>query len=88
MASSGHPLILTNHHTAVTHAQINFPQYFDPIQQYAPQECIAAIQSSVSVIDKVLDLPQPAPRLLKGLFGLSELEDDDFADVLQSPLGE
>lgn len=73
---------------AVTHAQVNFPEYFAPIQEYAPQSCIAAIRSSVKVIDTILDAPGPAAGLLKGLFGLQELEDDDFAEVLQSPLGE
>lgn len=73
---------------AVTHAQVNFPQYFDPIQEYAPQDCIAAIRSSVKAIDSILDMPGPLPGLLKGLFGLAMLEDDDFADVIQSPLGE
>lgn len=73
--------------SAVTHAQIDFPQYFDPIQQYGPPECIAAIESSVKAIDAILDLPGPAGKFLKRMFGLEELEDDDFADVLQSPLG-
>lgn len=71
----------------MTHAQINFPQYFDPIQEYAPQDCIAAIRSSVKLIDTILDLPGPGPATLKGLFGLEELENDDFAEVLQTPLG-
>jgi hypothetical protein len=39
------------------------------------------------LIDTILDSPGPLPGLLKGLFGLAELEDDDFAEVLQSPLG-
>lgn len=72
----------------MTHAQIDFPQYFDPIQEYAPAECIAAIQSSVKLIDTILDMPGALPGLLKNLFGLGDLEDDDFAEVLQSPLGE
>jgi hypothetical protein len=49
---------------------------------------MAAIRSSVKAIDGILDMPGPLPGLLKGLFGLAELEDDDFADVIQSPLGE
>lgn len=74
--------------SAVTHAQINFPQYFDPIQQYAPEECISTLQSTIKVIDTLLDLPEPVPTILKGLFGLEQLSDAaDFADVIQSPLG-
>lgn len=73
---------------AVTHAQINFPQYYDPIQQYGPVDCISALQSAIKTIDKLLDLPQPVPTLVKGLFGLQGLSDDaDFADVISGPLG-
>ena len=73
---------------AVTHAQINFPQYHDPIQKYAPAECIATLQSAIKTIDSLLDLPEPVPTALKTLFGLGELKDNsDFADVLISPTG-
>jgi hypothetical protein len=76
------------HVVAVTHAQVNFPQYYDPIQEYGPEDCISALQSSIKVIDLILDLPEPAPTLLKGLFGLEELKSHaDFADVISSPLG-
>lgn len=71
----------------MTHAQIVFPQYFDPIQEYAPAECIAAVQESVKAIDIALSMPEPVPSVLKGLFGLKGLENDDFADVLHSPFG-
>lgn len=74
-------------HSAVTHAQINFPQYFDPIQEYGDEKCISDLQMAVGVIDALLDLPSPVPDLVKGLFGLSGLEDDDFADVIGSPFG-
>ena len=73
----------------VTHAQVVFPQYYDPIQKYGPEECISALQSSIKTIDTILDLPEPAPTILKGLFGLEGLKSHaDFADVLSSPLGE
>ena len=71
----------------MTHAQIRFPQYFDPIQQYAPQECISAMQSAVKAIDTLLDRPEPVPTALKSLFGLEQLGNStDFASVLRSPL--
>jgi hypothetical protein len=73
---------------AVTHAQVNFPQYYDPIQNYAPEECISALQSAVKVIDTVLALPEPIPSTFKSLFGLEALLDNaDFAEVLTSPYG-
>lgn len=34
-----------------------------------------------------MDQPGPLPSILKDLFGLKDLEDEDFADVIQSPLG-
>lgn len=72
----------------MTHAQINFPQYFDPIQEYGPVDCISALQSAVKTIDTLLDLPGPVPTFVKGMFGLEALKDDaDFADVISSPLG-
>ena len=73
----------------MTHAQVNFPQYYDPVQKYGPEGCISAIQSAIKTIDTMLDLPGPVPTILKGLFGLEQLSDDaDFAEVLTSPLGE
>jgi hypothetical protein len=72
----------------VTHAQIVFPEYFDPIQKYGPPECISAIQSAVQSIDTLLSLPAPIPQAVKSLFGLGELKDDaDFAEVLTIPIG-
>ncbi|WWD06866.1 hypothetical protein V865_004963 [Kwoniella europaea PYCC6329] len=74
--------------SAVTHAQINFPQYYDPIQRYAPENCINALQHAIELIDHLLDQPEPIPRYLKGLFGLEELlSNEDFADVISGPLG-
>ncbi|KAK1922604.1 serine carboxypeptidase S28-domain-containing protein [Papiliotrema laurentii] len=74
--------------SAVTHAQVNFPEYHDPIQQYGPEDCISALQSAVKTIDTLLDLPHPVPSVLKGMFGLEHLKDDaDFAEVISSPLG-
>ncbi|KIR63875.1 serine carboxypeptidase [Cryptococcus bacillisporus CA1873] len=75
--------------SAVTHAQIDFPQYYDPIQEYGPRECISTLQRAIIFIDNILDHPRATgfPQLLKRLFGLGALEDDDFADVISSPLG-
>lgn len=75
--------------SAVTHAQIDFPQYYDPIQEYGPPACISTLQRAIIFIDNMLDHPRATgfPQLLKGLFGLGALEDDDFADVISSPLG-
>ena len=72
----------------VTHSQIEFSEYFEPIQKYGPVECISNIADAVQAIDKILDIGGPAARALRSLFGLGDLSDDtDFVDVVQSPLG-
>ncbi|RXK38184.1 hypothetical protein M231_04558 [Tremella mesenterica] len=74
--------------SAVTHAQVDFHQYYDPIKHYASSDCIAAVRSSIKIIDQLLYYPEPVPTDLKAMFGLDLLGDAaDFADVLQSPLG-
>jgi len=74
--------------SAVTHAQIEFHEYYDVIQQYAPEECINALQSAIKTIDTLLDLPEPIPGALKTLFGLGQLADKaDFARTIEAPLG-
>ncbi|ODN75032.1 hypothetical protein L202_06253 [Cryptococcus amylolentus CBS 6039] len=73
--------------SGVTHAQVVFSEYYDPIQQYAPPECISTLQSAVAFIDTILDHPKVLKDALKGLFGLGVLGDGDFADVISSPLG-
>jgi len=72
----------------VTHAQVNFPQYHDAIIKYGPEKCIDTLLSTVETIDKLLDLPEPVPTLVKGLFGLEGLKDHaDFGEVISGPLG-
>lgn len=74
--------------SAVTHAQVNFPQYHDAIIKYGPEKCIDTLLQAIESIDKLLDLPEPIPSLVKGLFGLEGLSDNaDFGEVISSPLG-
>ncbi|ORY33065.1 serine carboxypeptidase S28-domain-containing protein [Naematelia encephala] len=73
--------------SAVTHSQIIMPEYFDPIMQYGPEDCISTLQSTIQIIDKLLETPEPLPSLLKSFFGLPGLSNGDFGEVLQSPLG-
>jgi hypothetical protein len=73
---------------AVTHAQVDFPEYNDAIIKYAPVDCIDTLMSAISAIDHMLDMPEPMPKMLKGVFGLSDLKDHaDFGEVLSAPLG-
>ena len=67
---------------------MNFPQYHDPIIKYGPEKCIDTLLSAIESIDKLLDLPEPVPSLVKGVFGLEGLSDNaDFGEVISSPLG-
>lgn len=85
---SPHRTILTHHYSeAVTHAAVDYSDYFEVIRRTANQTCIAHIVSAVQTIDKLLDNPLLATPL-KALFGLAGLQhDDDFASLLTEPLG-
>ncbi|KAI8098181.1 serine carboxypeptidase S28-domain-containing protein [Gilbertella persicaria] len=67
----------------------NYYQYFDPILQYGPKHCIDAIRSVVLYVDHILFSPFKDHKVaLKRQFGVEELQhDDDFAELLSSPLG-
>lgn len=72
----------------MTHAQIDFPQYNDAIIKYAPETCIDTLMIAVETIDQLLNLPEPVPSFVKGLFGLADLKDHaDFGELIASPLG-
>ena len=71
----------------MTYATIDYSDYFEVIRRTNNPVCIGHIVSAISAIDKALDTPFVS-RPLKALFGLEALEhDDDFASVLQAPLG-
>ncbi|KAG9028191.1 hypothetical protein FRB95_006769 [Tulasnella sp. JGI-2019a] len=73
--------------SAVTHAAIDYSDYYDVIRQTANQTCIGHIVSAIKSIDSILDIPLLS-RPLKALFGLSGLEhDDDFVSLLAEVLG-
>ncbi|KAI5450429.1 Serine carboxypeptidase S28 [Naganishia albida] len=75
--------------SAVTHAQVNFPEYFDAIREAAPAKCMRTLEAAVEAIDQALMAPTGTwKRVIKRLFGLEGLQDDgDFAEVIASPLG-
>ncbi|KAK7022095.1 serine carboxypeptidase S28-domain-containing protein [Favolaschia claudopus] len=73
--------------SAVTHAAIINWEYMEIIRNAADPVCSRHLENSIKTIDSILSsgrLKQP----LKALFGLSDLRhDDDFASVIESPLG-
>jgi len=73
--------------SAVTHAQISFPEYYDLIRNYTAPDCREALESSVKLVDHLLSMDLTR-GLIKSLFGLRELKDDrDFVSVLHSARG-
>ncbi|KAG8954371.1 hypothetical protein FRC04_011697 [Tulasnella sp. 424] len=73
--------------SAVTHAAIDYSDYFEVIRRTNNQTCVEHIVSAVATIDRILDIPLMS-NPLKALFGLQGLKhDDDFVSVLVEPLG-
>ncbi|KZV92277.1 hypothetical protein EXIGLDRAFT_692920 [Exidia glandulosa HHB12029] len=73
--------------SAVTHAAIVFWEYYEVIRLHAPTDCVARIQRTIELVDRILQV-KLLRKPLKKLFGLEDLEhDDDFASVLEAPLG-
>ncbi|KAI1195003.1 peptidase S28 [Nemania serpens] len=75
--------------SGVIHGQVEYPQWYDPIQKLAPQDCVTSINDIVDKIDHLVETGNaPAIRQLKSIFGLSALEDiRDFAQTIAYPIG-
>ncbi|KAG1457496.1 hypothetical protein G6F55_005894 [Rhizopus delemar] len=75
--------------SAPVQMKYNFYEYFEPIRKFAPKHCVDAIQSVVLFVDHILFSPFERAKInLKKRFGVEDLKhDDDFAELLSSPLG-
>lgn len=74
--------------TAVTHAAVDYSDYYEVIRRTNNLTCTAHIESAIRAIDDILDKGPVLSLPLKALFGLQGLEhDDDFVSVLEAPLG-
>lgn len=64
-------------------------EYFEPIRQHGPKDCIDTLVQATADIDKVLVHGSAEAKAdLKAQFGLSGVShDDDFVNTLSSPLG-
>ena len=71
------------------HAQLEYPQWYNPIQLLAPRDCVASINDIVDKMDSLVKSKNNAAiQQLKELFGLSALEDiRDFAQTIAFPIG-
>ncbi|KAI0518376.1 peptidase S28 [Xylaria bambusicola] len=75
--------------SAVIHAQVEYPQWYDPIQLLGPQDCIASVNDIVDKMDSlVASSNHAAIQELKDIFGLTALKDiRDFAQTIAFPIG-
>ncbi|CAJ2506574.1 Uu.00g007040.m01.CDS01 [Anthostomella pinea] len=75
--------------SGVIHGQLEYPQWYDPIQLLAPQDCVASINDIVDNMDYLVKSNNTAAiQQLKELFGLGALKDiRDFAQTIAFPIG-
>ncbi|KAI0354883.1 peptidase S28 [Trametes cingulata] len=73
--------------SGVTHASIENWEYMEIIRRAADPKCSQHLETSIKIIDALLDVPVTRTPL-KALFGLAQLKhDEDFVALLESPLG-
>ena len=75
--------------SAVIHAVLAYPEWYAPIQKYAPQDCVASINDIIDKFDALVSANNvEAINEFKGIFGLEDLTDNrDFAMTIAFPLG-
>lgn len=75
--------------SGTTKAKITYPEWYDPIQKYGPQDAIGSLNAIIDKIDKIFSTQnRTLITQMKSYFGLEELEDDrDFAMTIAFPLG-
>lgn len=73
--------------SGVVMAKLGYWEWFNPIQKYAPQDCVHSINAIVDKIDHIIDAGNhKAVHELKSIFGLEDLEDiRDFAQAIAFP---
>ncbi|BGP42000.1 hypothetical protein JCM10449v2_005997 [Rhodotorula kratochvilovae] len=75
--------------SAVTTAIVDFWQYYEPIRQSAPADCVERLVENTALIDSLLLLNSSSlTSSLRGYFGLPNVTSDaDFVNALALPLG-
>ncbi|KAM3089064.1 hypothetical protein ACMFMG_000682 [Clarireedia jacksonii] len=68
---------------------VGYPEWYNPIQKYAPQDCVASINGIIDKMDHLVSTNNThAIQQLKSIFGLGELKDiRDFAMTIGFPIG-
>ena len=71
--------------SGVSEAQWDYHQYYDPIVQYGPKECVNLTQTITNAWDNILLHNQTYATQLKELFSMETLKaDDDFMYAMSS----
>lgn len=75
--------------SGVTAAAVEYPEWYDPIQKFAPQDCVTSINDIVDKFDALVAANNSAAvQEAKAIFGLEALTDNrDFAKTIAYPLG-
>jgi hypothetical protein len=75
--------------SGTTKAVLAYPEWYDPIQKYAPGDCTASINGIIDKLDYLIATNQKtAVQEFKEIFGLGALEDNrDFAMTIAFPIG-
>jgi len=75
--------------SGVVEARVEYPDWYDPIQLLAPQDCVASINAIVDKMDHLVNTnAQSGIAKLKEIFGLSAVKDiRDFAQTIAFPIG-
>jgi len=75
--------------SAVINAVLEYPEWYNQIQKYAPGDCTSSINAIIDKMDYLVANKQTkAIQQLKNIFGLGALEDiRDFAMTIAFPIG-
>ncbi|KAI4128358.1 MAG: hypothetical protein LQ338_002760 [Usnochroma carphineum] len=74
--------------SGVTEAIWDFWEYYEPVREYGPPDCISLQTKLINVADNILRNNTQYVSQLKSAFGLSGITyNDDFAQVLSYPIG-
>ncbi|KAF2857234.1 hypothetical protein K470DRAFT_223779 [Piedraia hortae CBS 480.64] len=74
--------------SATTGCALGYDQWYAPILRYGPQDCVGSIVSIVDNIDRIFATGNDALiRKMKGIFGLEDLSNGDFAMTIAFPIG-
>ncbi|KAI0402622.1 extracelular serine carboxypeptidase-like protein [Xylaria palmicola] len=75
--------------SAPIHLVVGYPEWYNPIQKYAPQDCVNRINNIIDKFDALVAKKNTAAiKQFKALFGLEALTDNrDFASAIADPIG-